>query len=384
MDNPNGKYARQIGGYDAYVPSPLPPKGLTLSSSTQSLLSKADLALGRLDGALAIIPDPNRFASIFALKEAVLSSQIEGTNASLSDVLEYEAQLQAAPHSVDIQEVINYVDATNLGIELLATLPITGRLLKQVHKTLMNGVRGGEPSKTPGEYRRSQNWIGGATPASARYVPPPPDEVGPTMSGLEKFLNKGHNDFPPLVAAGLIHAQFETIHPFLDGNGRTGRLLIIFWLIEQKILKAPVLYPSLYMKLERDEYVRRLDETRTATGWEGWLRFFFDAIAAAATEASSVALAIVHLQSQHRKLITTEFGKRAPNALKLLDLLFKRPIVEAKLVERDLGLSQPTVSSLLNEFALKGILVETTGSQRNRRYSYDAYLSLFPSLHDRS
>lgn len=167
MDNPNGKYARQIGGYDAYVPSPLPPKGLTLSSSTQSLLSKADLALGRLDGALAIIPDPNRFASIFALKEAVLSSQIEGTNASLSDVLEYEAQLQAAPHSVDIQEVINYVDATNLGIELLATLPITGRLLKQVHKTLMNGVRGANHRR-----RRANTGVPKTGSVERRQLPP--------------------------------------------------------------------------------------------------------------------------------------------------------------------------------------------------------------------
>jgi len=384
VDNPNGSYARQPGDYEAYIPHPLPPNALTLSPSTQSLLSKADLALGRLDGALAIIPNPDRFASMFALKEAVLSSQIEGTNASVSDVLEYEAQMQAAERSIDIQEVTNYVDATNHGIELLKTLPLTGRLIKRVHKTLMDGVRGGEPSKTPGEYRRTQNWIGGASPASARLVPPPADEVGPAMRELEKFINDGHSEFPPLVAAGLIHAQFETIHPFADGNGRTGRLLIIFWLIDRHILKVPVLYPSLCMKIEQDEYIRRLDETRTASGWEGWLRFFFDAVAAAATEATTVALEIVRLQNRHRDLVTVEFGKRVPNAVRLLDLLFRHPIVISKFVETKLQLSQPTVSALLNEFVRHNILNETTGARRNRKYSYDSYLSLFPRLYDRS
>jgi Fic family protein len=383
MQGLSGRFEPQVGGYSAFIPDPLPPSDFVVSPALQVVLSKADRALGRLDGSLSIIPDADRFISMFVRREAVLSSQIEGTYASLADVLEYEALMESAAQRMDVQEVINYVNATNRGIELLESLPLSTRLIKEVHAVLMHGVRGGEPSKAPGQFRKSQNWIGGATPASARFVPPPWEDAQKAFAQLEKFMNEP-SQLPPLVRAGLLHAQFETIHPFLDGNGRTGRLLITFWLIANKVLAAPVLYPSLYLKREQDEYVRRLQATREESAWEEWLIFFLDAIATAAEEATATALAIVELRHEHQKLISTHFGKRTGVALDLLQQLFSTPFVNAKFIETRLGMSQPTASSLLNQFTERGLLVETTGKPRNRRYSYETYLRLFPGAEDRS
>lgn len=383
MNKASGRYEPQIGGYKAFIPDPLPPDGFTVGAGLQAVLSKADRALGRRDGSLAIIPDADRFISMFVRREAVLSSQIEGTYASLADVLEYEALMESTAKTMDLQEVINYVEATNHGLELLETLPLSGRLIKEVHAVLMRNVRGGEPSKTPGQFRKSQNWIGGATPASARFVPPSWEEAHRTFAELEKFMNDAP-ELPPLIIAGLIHAQFETIHPFLDGNGRTGRLLITFWLIANEVLSAPVLYPSLYLKREQDEYVRRLQATRENGAWEEWLTFFLDAVAAAAGEATNTALKIVELRETHQALVSTTFGKRTGIALQLLQQLYSTPIVNAKFIEKRLGMTQPTASSLLNQFQANGLLVEVTGKTRNRRFSYEQYLHLFPGAEDRS
>ncbi|MGH2820681.1 MAG: Fic family protein, partial [Actinomycetota bacterium] len=247
---------------------------------------------------------------------------------------------------------------------------------------LMKGVRGGEPQKTPGQFRRSQNWIGGGSPATARFVPPPADEVGPGFARLEEFLHD-ITPMPALIKAGLAHAQFETIHPFLDGNGRTGRLLITFWLVEQRILKKPLLYPSLYFKENRDEYIDRLQAIRDEGAWEDWLAFFLDGIAQVATEATQRATEIVELREKDRMTISTSLGRRAHNALVLLDALFKQPVVMGPIVEEVVRVSQPTASAILRDLQELGILSETTGRRRYRVFAYTNYLSLFPGSGDR-
>ncbi|MCA1726099.1 MAG: Fic family protein, partial [Actinobacteria bacterium] len=269
-----GRYERQPTGYRAFIPEALPPT-LEMTTDLQTLLSKADLAIGRLDGAINIVPDPDLFVFQYVRREAVLSSQIEGTHASLMDVLEYEAALEEAERRVDVTEILNYIAAMNHGLKRLNDLPISRRLLCEVHEILMKDVRGGEPHKTPGQFRRSQNWIGGGSPETARFVPPPWELVGEVFANLESFLHDTE-PMPAVVKAGIAHAQFETIHPFLDGNGRVGRLLITFWLVEQRILSKPLLYLSLYLKEHRDEYADRLQAVRDDGDWEGWLAFFSD------------------------------------------------------------------------------------------------------------
>ncbi|MGH2699168.1 MAG: Fic family protein [Actinomycetota bacterium] len=373
---------KQPGGFEAFVPEALPPPGLEIDERLQSLLSRADLAVGRLDGVIEVIPDPDRFVSMYVRREAVLSSQIEGTQASLMEVLEYEAEEQTAAARVDVQEIINCVSAMRLGLDRLRDLPISRRLICEVHQELMRGVRGGEPQRTPGEFRRSQNWMGGGSPASARFVPPPADEVGRTFAELEHFI---HDDspMPALIKAALVHAQFETIHPFLDGNGRTGRLLITFWLVERGILRKPLLYPSLFFKEHREDYGDRLQGTRNGK-WEEWLAFFLDGVGQVAEEAYETALKIFALRERDRVRITGSLGRRAPRALLLLDELLKLPVVKTQIVERAIGVSQPTATSLLDAFVEVGILREVTGRQRGRVYVYDEYLALFPGAESRS
>lgn len=378
-----GTYIKQPGGFGAFVPEPLPPRDLEIHEKLQALLSRADLAVGRLDGAIEVIPDPDRFVYMYVRREAVLSSQIEGTQASLMDVLEYEAQEEDARARVDVQEIINYMRAMSRGLTLLEDLPISRRLICEVHRELMKGVRGGEPHKTPGEFRKSQNWIGGASPASARFVPPPADQVGETFADLERFVHDGA-PMPPLVKAGLMHAQFETIHPFLDGNGRIGRLLITFWLVERGVLRKPLLYPSLFLKEHREEYGERLQAISDRGDWEGWLEFFLDGVAQVADEAYKTALDIVTLRERDRERISASLGRRAPTGLLFLDELLKLPIVRTKTVQRAIGVSQPTATSLLDAFVRVGILRETTGRQRSRVYAYDEYLNLFPGATSRS
>jgi Fic family protein len=377
-----GSYVTQAGGFEAFLPAPLPPPDLEINSKMQMLLSKADIAIGRLDGVIEVIPNPDRFVYMYVRREAVLSSQIEGTQASLMDVLEYEAQEKKAAARVDVREVLNYVRAMTHGLTRLAELPISRRLICEVHGELMRGVRGGEPEKTPGEFRRSQNWIGGGSPATARFVPPPADYVAATFSDLEQFLHDAA-PIPPLVKAGLAHAQFETIHPFLDGNGRTGRLLITFWLVERGILRKPLLYPSLYFKEHRDEYGERLQAIRDKGEWELWLEFFLDGVAQVANEAYQTALQIFSLRERDRQRIKESLGRRAPSGLLLLDELLKQPMVRTRTVQELISVSQPTATNLLESLVDAGILREATGRQRYRLYSYDEYLGLFPGARSR-
>ena len=373
---------QQPGGYLAFIPAPLPPTDLRIEASLQALLSEADVAVGRLDGAVRLIPDPDLFVFMYVRREAVLSSQIEGTQASLMDVLEYEAELDHSERRVDVVEISNYVAAMNYGLARLADLPISRRLLCEIHAVLMKDVRGGEPHKTPGEFRRSQNWIGGASPATARFVPPPWEAAEEAFADLERFLHDP-TPMPPLIKVGLAHAQFETIHPFVDGNGRIGRLMITLWLVEQRILRHPLLYPSVFLKEHRDEYIDRLQAIRDDGSWEDWLAFFVDGIGQVAREATDRALEIVHLRDEHRNLIATRLGKRGPNALALLDQLFRQPVVSAKTVEALIDVSQPTASALVRDLDRLGILRELTGQPRNRLFAYQPYLGLFPGVEDR-
>ncbi|MDP9302427.1 MAG: Fic family protein [Actinomycetota bacterium] len=372
---------RQPGGYEAFVPAPLPPN-LDLDERLLAILSRADRELGRLDGAIALVPDPDLFVYMYVRREAVLSSQIEGTQASLMDVLEFEALKERAEQRMDVREIVNYVSAMYLGLSRLEQLPISRRLICEVHAELMNGVRGGEPHKTPGEFRKSQNWIGGASLVTARFVPPPWEEVGPAFADLEGYLHD-EDPVPPLVRIGLVHAQFETIHPFLDGNGRMGRLLITFWLMQQGILHRPLLYPSLYFKEHRDDYNDRLQAIRDRGEWEAWLAFFIEGIGLAAREAADRALDIARLREEDRARIAAALGKRTTNALVLLDHLFRLPLVSAKNVEELVGVSQPTASALVRDLTRIGILRETTGRRRDRLFAYDRYLALFPGAEDR-
>lgn len=378
-----GRYERQSdGGYLAFIPRPLPPADLRIDPELQALVSKADVALGRLDGAVAVIPDPDLFVLQYVRREAVLSSQIEGTYASLMDVLEYEAQMDHAERRVEVADIINYVLAMNHGLDRLRNLPLSRRLMCEVHDVLMRDVRGGEPQKTPGQFRHTQNWIGGGSPATARFVPPPPELVDEQFANLEKFL---HDPEPmsPLIKVGIAHAQFETIHPFLDGNGRTGRLLITFWLAERGILKKPLLYTSLYLKEHKDEYMDRLQSIRDEGAWEKWLAFFLDGIAQVATEATETATRILELREKDRNILARSLGRRSGNALRLLDDLFQRPLVTAKVVERTLDVSQPTASALVRDVADLGILQELTGRKRYRVFAYREYLDLFPGAESR-
>lgn len=376
-----GTYIKQTGGFDAFVPEPLPPSDLSPSPKLQTLDSAAAFALGRLDGMVELIPDPDHFVLMFVRREAVLSSQIEGTVGSLMDVLEHEA-LEKAEARMDVREIQNHVAAMNHGLERLASLPLGRRLLCEVHGILMNDVRGGEPGKTPGEFRTSQNWIGGGSPATANFVPPPPQEVAPSFSRLEEFLHST-DPLPPLIKVGLAHAQFETIHPFLDGNGRTGRLLITFWLVEQGILRKPLLYPSLFFKEHRSEYNDRLQAIRDEGAWERWLEFFTDGIAQTAKEATTTAAKILRLRESDRKRISLSLGRRAANALRLHEFLFRYPVVTASIVQSILGVSQPTASGLVNSLEEIGLLRELTGGARYRVYQYRDYVELFPGASSR-
>ena len=377
-----GRLTRQPAGYRAFVPEGLPPTDLRLDTDLLALVSRADRELGRLDGAVAVVPDPDLFVMQFARREAVLSSQIEGTHASVMDVLEYEAEIGAREATVDVREVTNYLAAMRHGLERLATLPLWRRLLCEVHEVLMRGVRGGEPDKTPGEVRRSQNWIGGASPATAKFVPPPHELVGDLFADLDRFL---HDDepMPPLIKVGIAHAQFETIHPYNDGNGRLGRLLITFWLVEREILTRPLLYPSLYFKEHRDEYVDRLQAIREDGAWEAWLRFFVDAIGQVAKEARETAAQIFALRERDRARISEALGRRSANALALHDYLFRLPVTTAKQVEDIVGVSQPTASALVRDLEQFGLIEEVSGRQRRRVYVYREYLDLFPGVTSR-
>ncbi len=376
-DGRSGRYVMQLSGYRAFIPHSLPPKpDIVIDGEMWNLLSIADRALGRLDGSTEALPNPDLFVFMYVRKEAVLSSQIEGTQASLIDVLEFESQSLEPNNPQDVEEVVNYIAAINHGLALLKELPVSLRLLKEIHEKLMQGVRGSE--REPGEFRRSQNWIGpnGCSLKDATYVPPPPHEMMLALGEWENFL---HDDepLPALIKIGLAHAQFETIHPFLDGNGRAGRLLITFLLCEQEILHYPLLYISYYFKKYRAEYYDRLQAVRDRGDWEGWLKFFLRAVASVAQEAAVTARGIVIMKEEHRQLLQERMGQRAGNSLVLLESLYFRPVFTIDHVKSVTGLTYTNANTLVKDLCEVGVLTEITGQKRNRAFSYAPYLAFF-------
>jgi Fic family protein len=373
-----GRYVRQPAGYRAFVPEPLPPvPPLRLGGDLGVLLSRADRALGRLDGSVVTLPNPDLLVFMYVRKEAVLSSQIEGTQSSLQDLLAAEADLfDTVDVPRDVDEVVNYVHAMKQGLARLCELPVSVRLIREIHERLMHGVRGGR--LTPGELRRSQNWIGpgGAGIADAVFVPPPPERVPEALGALETFLHTD-DDLPLLVKIGLAHAQFETIHPFLDGNGRVGRLLITFLLTERGVLERPVLYLSHYLKRHRQEYYDRLQSVRDDGDWEGWLAFFLRGVAEVAGEATQTARRVLLLRERNRTEITDGLGRAAANGHRVLESLFDRPIISVTQAQQLTGTGFPAANQLVARMTELGILREITGNARNRRFRYEPYVRLF-------
>lgn len=371
-----GAYIRQATGYRAFIPRELPPDPpIIIDDQLLELLSMADRALGRLDGSTETLPNPDLFVLMYVRKEALLSSQIEGTQASLAEVLELEAQVLDANQPTDANEVVNYINAMNYGLDRLKTLPVSLRLIREIHERIMTNTRGGE--KHPGEFRRSQNWIGSTNSsiATAKFVPPPPHEMSLALSDLEGFLHDPR-PMPALIKVGLAHAQFETIHPFLDGNGRVGRLLITFLLCQQNILKRPLLYLSYFFKQNRTEYYERLQAIRDHGDWEGWLKFFLQGVYEVAQSATSTARKIVNLRESHRSLVQ-EHGKLVANSIVMLDRLYHRPVVTVSSVADLLDIRFPNAANIVKVFEDLGILHEISGKARNRVYLYHSYFSLF-------
>jgi Fic family protein len=367
-----GRLIRQPAGYTAFVPTALPPDPSIDLGRLVPLLSSADQAIGRLDGVGLTLPNPDLFVAMYVRREAVLSSQIEGTQSTLDDVLAYELDANRRQLPGDVGEVVNHVAAMNYGLRRLETLPLSNRLIKEIHERLMKDVRGAE--RSPGEFRRTQNWIGpsGGSLREAAFVPPPVHEMETAMGDLERFLHEP-GGLPRLVHAGLAHAQFETIHPFLDGNGRVGRLLITFLLVHGGVLHRPLLYLSYFLKRHRSEYYDRLMAVRQEGDWESWLGFFLRGVAETANEATSTAGAIVALRDHHRALA----GDLGANGIQLLDYLFAQPLVNVNAVGTALRVSWPTANKLAHAFAERGILDEATGFRRNRVFRYSPYLALF-------
>ncbi len=373
-----GRYVRQSGGYRAFLPAPLPPEPpVLIQGRLQEILSAADRALGRLDGSIQTLPNPDLFVAMYVRKEAVLSSQIEGTQSSLQDLLAAEARLLTPGTPDDVDEVFNYVRAMNYGLKRLDELPVSSRLIREIHAELMQGVRGAH--LTPGEFRRSQNWIGpsGCTLREATFVPPPPSEVGRMVSELEHFLHSNASELPLLARVGLAHAQFETIHPFLDGNGRVGRLLITFLLCEQEVLRKPVLYLSHYFKRYRAGYYQALQEVRDLGRWEEWLQFFLQGVYEVSEQATETARRILEMRERHRTLITECFGRAAGSGHRVLEYLYEYPIVSVRQIQEFNATTYPAANNLVRQFEKNGILEEYTGQRRNRRFIYADYIHLF-------
>jgi len=375
--NRAGAYVRQVSGYRAFIPSPLPPNPpVNIDSKLQTLLSRADRALGRLDGSITTLPNPDLFVFMYVRKEAVLSSQIEGTQSSLQDVLAAEARILDQHRPSDVREVLNYIDALRHGLERLESLPVSVRLFREIHEHLMRGVRGSH--LTPGELRLSQNWIGpaGCTLSNATFVPPPPDQVPQALSDIERFLHQDQS-LPLLVKIGLAHAQFETIHPFLDGNGRIGRLLIAFLLCEADVLQKPVLYLSHYFKAHRQAYYDHLQLIRDDGNWESWLRFFLSGVIEVSQQATGTVRCILQLREECRTKLTDNLGYSAGSGHRVLEAMYERPIISVKDVADITGNSYVAANKLVARLSDLGLLREVTGQTRNRRFRFESYIRLF-------
>lgn len=380
------KYANRAGffmnsavGYKSFVPAKLPPNPpIQYDDELQGLLSLADRKLGRLDGVTQILPNPELFVAMYVKKEAVLSSQIEGTQASFVDVLSTEYNQADDQRHDDVKEVINYVDAMNWGLEQLASFPLSLRLIRNIHARLIHNTRGA--NKNPGEFRTSQNWIGpaGCTLNTATFVPPTVPDMNVALGDLELFIHQ--EDFiPALVKIAMIHAQFETIHPFLDGNGRMGRLLITFWLCQQNILTKPLLYLSFYFKKNRAEYYDRLMAVRKNGDLENWIKFFLRGIAEVSDEATESARAILKIKEDATNALYKK-DRTNSNYQRLLNYLFEQPFIKRSDVEQYLDVSNPTAGSILEVFCQMNILVDCTPDKaRNKMYAFGKYLDILNS-----
>ena len=359
----------------AFVPARLPPRPPLDLGALHVALERASLSLGRLDSLAALLPDPHIFLYTYVRKEAVLSSQIEGTQSSLSDLLLFEVEGAPGAPIDDVVEVSNYVAALEHGLARMRgdDFPLSNRLIREIHGRLLARGRGAD--KDPGEFRRSQNWIGGSRPGTARFVPPPPLRVEECMSDLERFLHARDSNLSALLKAGLAHAQFETIHPFLDGNGRVGRLLITLLLWHEGALREPMLYLSLFFKQRRSEYYALLNEVRETGDWEAWLLFFLEGVAETAEEAVATAGRVLALFGADQ-LRAAQTGRVAGSALRVYRALQERPIASLAHVAGQTGLSFPAAASGMRALERLGIVRELTGKRRNRLFGYEAYLSI--------
>lgn len=379
MERTTGSYRQcSVAGesYRAYLPAPLPPDPpLVIDARLQEILDRANRALGRLDGVAAVLPDAALFLYFYVRKEALLSSQIEGTQSSLSDLLLFEGEQSTGVPFDDVSEVSSYVAALDHGIKRIRQdgFPLSLRLMREMHAILLRQGRGAE--KSPGEFRRSQNWIGGSRPGNARFVPPPPEEVMNGLGALEKFLHDDPQPTPLLIKAALAHVQFETLHPFLDGNGRMGRLLITLLLCDASALSEPLLYLSLYFKTHRDAYYDWLQRVRETGDWEGWLEFFLSGVEETAEGAVSTAKRILGLFEADRARIA-QGGKTIATDLRLHEYMQRKPIFTIAQVMRALAMTAPTIAAALARLERLGLVAETTGKKRDRIYSYAPYLAI--------
>uniref|UniRef100_UPI0036DA639D Fic family protein n=1 Tax=Photorhabdus sp. RM322S TaxID=3342825 RepID=UPI0036DA639D len=375
-----GHYVPSIAGgvaCQAFVPHPLPPiPPLDINSKLQRRINEAMLALGRLDAISTFLPDEHLFLYSYVRKEAVMSSQIEGTQSSLSDLMLFEMEGMPGVPMDDVQEVSCYVNALSLGVQRIQeSYPITFRLIKELHTALMTSRRG--ISRGPGEFRQNQVWIGGHRADEATFIPPPANELADCWAALEKFINDVPEPTDPLIKAALAHVQFETIHPFMDGNGRLGRLLIPLILVEAKVLSQPLLYLSVFFKKHRQTYYERLQQVRITGDWEAWLLFFVDAVTATATQAVNIAQQLYQLHREHKKLLQP-LGRIENSASQILDALFEHPIVNINKLVQLTGLTPATIGKVMERLSQADLVLvsELTGQKRNRVYAYNRYIEI--------
>lgn len=375
MNNRAGHNKSNLSGkmvYESFVPNPLPPNPpIEITEDIINLLIKANSQLAVLDSIAMRIPNVKLFVSMYVRKEALMSSQIEGTQATLEDILD---PLIEANANRNVADVVNYIKATEFAVKRLKEIPLCNRLIKEIHAVLMSGVRGQE--KSPGEFRRSQNWIGGqgSTLKNARYIPPSPDDMVEAMSDLEKYINTDDN-LDVLIQVALIHYQFESIHPFLDGNGRVGRLLITLFLMEKRVLTTPALYTSYFLKKNRVEYYDRMTEVREKGNYEQWIKFFLQALLESAKDATDTIDELFVLHDKNAALIS-KMGRASKNTMLVFDYLEANPIIEIRKTAESLDIAFNTVSGAVNRLMEAGILIQTTNSSRNRTFAYEAYLGI--------
>ena len=372
-----GAYVASSGAGEtvrAFIPPPLPPVPKLELDGLYQRLERASQSLGRLNGMTKLLPDARFLLYLYVRKEALVSSQIEGTQSSFTDLLLFENEAVPKVPIEDVEEVSNYVAAMQHGLRRLrGGFPLSLRLIREIHAILLKGGRGA--NKTPGEFRRTQNWIGGSRPGNASFVPPPPERLMECLDSFERFLHDERHTLPVLVEAGLVHVQFESIHPFLDGNGRVGRLLITLLLCAKGALTEPLLYPSLYLKINRSQYYDLLQRVRTEGAWEDWLAFFLDGVAGAAEEAAGSAERTLSLFAKDREKIQT-LGRGAPSALRVQELMQKKPFVRIRTAAKDLKLTVPTVTSALNQLVRLDIVKEVSRRRRDRLFAYFRYINM--------